>query len=326
MSGSKSGPRPVAKVLLAAPRGFCAGVRRAIDTVVDALAAHGAPVYVRRAIVHNLAVVRDLERLGAVFVEEIEEVPPGAVIVLSAHGVAPAVAAAAGRRGAVVYDAVCPLVAKVHREVEQHHRAGRHVVLIGHDGHPEIVGTLGRIPADSATLVRTAAEVAALPLEPGAPLAFAVQTTFSVEDAAHVVQALEARFTDLAAPPASDICYATHNRQTAVREIAERADAVVVVGAGFSSNATRLGEVARERCPAVQLVADGAGLDWTMLPADGGVIGLTAAASTPETSVRDVVRALRRRYRVTLSEHRSTTETRRFRKVKVGGAQARAVA
>jgi 4-hydroxy-3-methylbut-2-enyl diphosphate reductase len=326
MSGSKSGPRPVAKVLLAAPRGFCAGVRRAIDTVTDALAAHGAPVYVRRAIVHNLAVVSELERLGAMFVEEIDEVPPGAVIVLSAHGVTPAVAAAARARGAVVYDAVCPLVAKVHREVERHHRAGRHVVLIGHEGHPEIVGTLGRVPAGSATLVRTAAEVAALPLEPGAPLAFAVQTTFSVEDAAQVVQALETRFADLAAPPASDICYATHNRQTAVRAIAEQADAVVVVGAGFSSNATRLGEVARERCPAVQLVADGEGLDWSLLPAHGGVIGLTAAASTPETSVRDVVRALRRRYRVTLSEHRSAVETRRFRKLKVGGAQARAVA
>jgi 4-hydroxy-3-methylbut-2-enyl diphosphate reductase len=327
MSGSKSGPRPAAKVLLAAPRGFCAGVRRAIDAVIDALAVHGPPVYVRRAIVHNLAVVSELERRGAVFVEEIEAVPPGAVIVLSAHGVTPAVAAAARERGAVVYDAVCPLVAKVHREVERHHRAGRHVVLIGHDSHPEIVGTLGRIPAGGATLVRTAADVAALAFERGAPLAFAVQTTFSVDDAAQVVQALEARFADLAGPPASDICYATHNRQAAVRAIAGQADAVVVVGAGFSSNAARLSEVARERCPAVQLVADGDGLDWSLLPARGGVIGLTAAASTPETSVRDVVRALRRRYRVTLSEHRSAVETGRFRKVKAAaGAQARAVA
>ena len=327
MSGSKSDRRPAAEVLLAAPRGFCAGVRRAIDAVTDALAAHGAPVYVRRAIVHNLAVVRDLERLGAVFVEEIDAVPPGAVIVLSAHGVTPAVAAAARRRGAVVYDAVCPLVAKVHREVERHHSAGRHVLLIGHEGHPEIVGTLGRLPAGGATLVRTPADVAGLPFEPDDPLAFAVQTTFSVDDAAHLLQALRARFADLAEPPASDICYATHNRQAAVQTIAERADAVVVVGAAFSSNATRLGEVARERCRAVQLVADGAALDWSLLPAHGGVIGLTAAASTPEASVRDVVRALRQRYRVTLSEQRAAVETRRFRKVKVGAdTQARAAA
>jgi len=327
MSGSKNGPRPPAEVLLAAPRGFCAGVRRAIDAVTDALVAHGPPVYVRRAIVHNLAVVADLERLGAVFVEEIDAVPPGAVIVLSAHGVTPAVAAAARRRGAVVYDAVCPLVAKVHREVERHRRDGRHVVLIGHAGHPEIVGTLGRIASGGATLVRAAADVAALPFGAGEPLALAVQTTFSVDDAAQVVEALRERFADLAEPPASDICYATHNRQAAVRAIAERADAVVVVGADFSSNAARLGEVARERCGAVQLVADGEGLDWDLLPARGGVIGLTAAASTPEASVRDVVRALRQRYRVTLSEHRAAVETRRFRKVRVGAAaQPRAAA
>ncbi|HEY6814467.1 MAG TPA: 4-hydroxy-3-methylbut-2-enyl diphosphate reductase [Croceibacterium sp.] len=327
MSGPNSSARPAAQVVLAAPRGFCAGVRRAIDTVTDALAEHGPPVYVRRAIVHNLAVVRELERLGAVFVEEIDEVPPGAVIVLSAHGVTPAVAQAARGRGATVYDAMCPLVAKVHREVARHHDAGRHVVLIGHEGHPEIVGTLGQVPDGSATLVRTPADVAALPFEAGAPLAFAVQTTFSVDEAAQVVSALQVRFGNLAAPPASDICYATQNRQAAVRAISERADAVVVVGAAFSSNATRLGEVARERCRAVQLVADGDALDWALLPARGGVIGLTAAASTPEASVRDVVRALRGRYRVTLTEHRSATETRRFGKVKVGGAgQPRAAA
>jgi 4-hydroxy-3-methylbut-2-en-1-yl diphosphate reductase len=327
MSESNSRSLPSAEVVLAAPRGFCAGVRRAIDAVTDALAAHGAPVYVRRAIVHNLAVVRELERLGAVFVDEIEAVPPGAVIVLSAHGVAPAVAREARARGAVVYDAVCPLVAKVHREVERHHRAGRRVVLIGHEGHPEIVGTLGHLPEGAATLVRNADDIAALPFDAVEPLAYAVQTTFSVDDAAGIVQALQARFRDVSAPPVSDICYATHNRQTAVRAIAERADAVVVVGAAFSSNAARLGEVARERCSAVQLVADGEALDWNLLPAGGGVIGLTAAASTPEASVEHVVRTLRRRYRVTLSEHRSVVETRRFGKVKIDRAgQARAAA
>src|SRR6478736_953467 len=208
-------PLPLAEVLLAAPRGFCAGVRRAIDAVRDALAVHGAPIYVRHAIVHNEAVVRELEREGAVFVEELDEVPAGGVVIFSAHGVSPALVHEAARRGLRAYDAVCPLVAKVHREVERHHRAGRHVVVIGHAGHAEIVGTLGHLPADAASLVGSPDEVRALPHVSDAPLAYAVQTTFSVDEAAAIVAALEERFGDLAGPGASDICYATTNRQAA---------------------------------------------------------------------------------------------------------------
>ena len=282
---------PTAEVRLAAPRGFCAGVRRAIEAVTDAIAAHGAPVYVRRPIVHNLAVVRQLEAQGAVFVQELDEVPTGSVVVLSAHGVAPAIARDAQAQGLIAYDAVCPLVSKIHREVERHNRAGRHVILIGHPGHPEIEGTLGQVPRDAATVVCTAVDVAALALGEHDPLAYAVQTTFSVEDADRVIAALEERFRDLAGPPASDICYATSNRQTAVRAVAAGADAVIVVGEDFSSNATRLAEIASETCAMVQLVADSTTIDWSLLPMHGGVIGLTAAASTPEESVENVVSA-----------------------------------
>ena len=312
---------PAAELRLAAPRGFCAGVRRAIDAVTDAIAGHGAPVYVRRPIVHNLAVVRQLEAQGAVFVQELDEVPAGSVVVLSAHGVAPAIARNAQARGLVAYDAVCPLVSKVHREVERHYRAGRHVILIGHRGHPEIEGTLGQVPPEAATLVCVPADVASLPFSERDPLAYAVQTTFSVDDAARVVDALEARFRDLAGPPASDICYATSNRQTAVRAVAAGADAVIVVGEGFSSNAARLAELAAESCAMVQLVADSSTLDWSLLPPNGGVIGLTAAASTPEQSVEDVVGALRQRYELALSEVGSMVEGRKFGKVKIAAAR-----
>jgi 4-hydroxy-3-methylbut-2-enyl diphosphate reductase len=294
--------RPPLQVLLAAPRGFCAGVRRAIDAVEDALRAHGAPVYVRRAIVHNLAVVRDLEAKGAIFVEELAEVPRGAVTVLSAHGVARSVFAEAEARGLRVIDAVCPLVAKVHREVVRHQRDGRRVVLIGHAGHPEIVGTLGQVPEGSASLVASEADVARLSIGRGEPVAYAVQTTFSVDEAAGIVAALESRFTDLVAPPASDICYATSNRQAALKAMAGKVDAVIVVGESFSSNACRLAEVARAMgCRSVQLVAGPEALDWDLLEGRAR-LGVTAAASTPETQVYAVLERLRERFAVTLGE------------------------
>jgi 4-hydroxy-3-methylbut-2-enyl diphosphate reductase len=311
------GDLPRLHVLMAAPRGFCAGVRRAIQAVRDAIRVHGAPVYVRRPIVHNLEVVRTLETEGAIFVEELDEVPRGAVVILSAHGVAPAVAAEAKRRGHIVHDAVCPLVAKVHREVERHHRSGRHVIVVGHEGHPEIVGTLGHLPAGAASLIRTAADAAALGLGRDAPVGVAVQTTYSVDDAAEILGALAARFSDLALPPGGDICYATTNRQAAVRAIAPRSDAMIVAGERFSSNACRLAELALGAgCAKVQLVADAENLDWAMLP-PGGTIGITAAASTPERSVESILRALGGRYRMTIEEVEAAVETTVFRPVAI---------
>lgn len=308
--------RPEVKVLLASPRGFCAGVRRAIDAVRDALSVHGAPVYVRRAIVHNLEVVRSLEAEGAIFVEEVAEAPEGAVVIFSAHGVSPAIAADAARRGVQAYDAVCPLVAKVHREVERHERSGRRLILIGHRGHPEIEGTLGHVSAENVFVVNSAAEVAALPLGQNVPAAYAVQTTYSVDDAQQIVQALRERFADLAEPSTSDICYATTNRQAAAREIAARADAIIVAGAGFSSNANRLAEVAGALCDSVQLVACADEIDWSKLP-ERGVIGVTAAASTPETAVQEILEALYVRYRVIIEELESVRETTVFKRLAI---------
>jgi 4-hydroxy-3-methylbut-2-enyl diphosphate reductase len=300
--------RPPLEVRLAAPRGFCAGVRRAIDAVEDSLLAYGPPVYVRRAIVHNSTVVRELEGKGAVFVQELVEVPEGAVAVLSAHGVARSVFAEAEARGLRTIDAVCPLVAKVHREVVRHHRDGRRVVLIGHAGHPEIVGTLGQVPEGSALLVEDAQDVAQLPIGRGERVAYAVQTTFSVDEAAEIIAALEARFPDLLAPPASDICYATSNRQSALKAMAGEVDAVIVAGENFSSNACRLAEVARAMgCPSVQLVARPADIDWSLLRGRAR-LGITAAASTPESVVFAILEALRERFCVTLSEATDSVE------------------
>jgi 4-hydroxy-3-methylbut-2-enyl diphosphate reductase len=285
--------------------------------VRDALALHGPPVYVRRPIVHNVAVMRDLEAEGAIFVDELDQVPSGAVVVLSAHGVAPAVARDATRRGLLYYDAVCPLVAKVHREVERHHKDGRHVLLVGHAGHPELEGTLGHIPEGAATLVRDPGDVASLDMDEASPAAFAVQTTYSVEEAAEVVSAIRARFPDLAAPSTSDICYATSNRQAAVKEIAGRADAVIVAGESFSSNANRLAEVASARCASVQLVADAGELDWSLLP-ERGSIGVTAAASTPERIVSAILGALALRYDLRVEEVEAARETIVFKRVAIG--------
>lgn len=291
-------------------------MRRAIDAVEDALDHHGAPVFVRRAIVHNLAVVRSLEAKGAVFVHELDEVPDGARVIFSAHGVRPEIAVEARRRGLEAFDAVCPLVAKVHREVELHQRQGRKIILIGHRGHPEIEGTLGRLESDAAYLIASVGDVDDLPLDRDTPAAYAVQTTYSVDDAAAIIAALKTRFTDLLAPRSSDICYATTNRQAAIRKLAATADAVIVVGEQFSSNACRLAEVALESCEHVQLVATADDLDWRMLEGRNKV-AITAAASTPESSVERLVEAIRARFDVCVEEVEGTKETTSFKRLRV---------
>jgi 4-hydroxy-3-methylbut-2-enyl diphosphate reductase len=304
-------------VILAAPRGFCAGVQRAIEAVEEALARFGAPVYVRRPIVHNMTVVRSLEGKGAVFVQELDEVPAGAVVMFSAHGVAPGVADEAKRRSLTFYDAVCPLVSKVHREVARHYRNGRHILLIGHNGHPEVEGTLGQVPCGTVSVVSTVEQLRALDLPRELPVAYAVQTTYSVEDAAGIVDLILDRFDDVQAPATSDICYATTNRQSALRAIAGDSDAIIVVGASFSSNANRLADIAREAgCGSVQLVDDAAALDWALL-ADVGTIGITAAASTPESCVTDILETLGARFNLNVREHRDTTETMVFKTLRL---------
>lgn len=310
--------RPRLRLMLASPRGFCAGVRRAIAAVEDVLVHHGRPVYVRRPIVHNRAVMQSLEAKGAVFVEELDEVPANSVVLFSAHGVGRAVTAEADRRRLHWYDAICPLVAKVHREVVRHHLEGRHVILIGHRGHPEIAGTLGQLPIGAATVVGSAEEVRSLSIPNSLPVAYAVQTTFSVEEAGKVVDALLERFADIEAPPSSDICYASTNRQAAIREIASKVDAVMVVGEGFSSNAVRLADVARDAgCASVQLVADVSEVDWTLL-AGASSLGLTAAASTPEASVASVLEALDRRFDLEMVEGPRIVESAVFRPMPLG--------
>jgi 4-hydroxy-3-methylbut-2-enyl diphosphate reductase len=308
---------PQIDVILAAPRGFCAGVTRAIDAVRDALEVHGAPVFVRRAIVHNLAVVHELERDGAVFVEELAEVPPGGVVIFSAHGVDPPIAREAQARGLVAYDAVCPLVAKVHREVERHQRNGRTIVIIGHASHPEIAGTVGHLRPDNAFVVNSAAEIDSLPIAPDTPTAYAVQTTYSVDEARSLVAALRTRFSDLVGPASSDICYATTNRQAAVRALADQVDAIIVAGERFSSNASRLAEVASASCRSVQLIASAEQIDWGKL-CDARTIGITAAASTPESTVEAIIAGIAERYRVAVAELEALRETTVFKRLAVG--------
>ncbi len=289
---SPADPLPLQRrVLLANPRGFCAGVERAIAAVESALAQCGAPVYVRRAIVHNGEVVARLETLGAIFVQEIEEIPRGAAAILSAHGSAAMVKEAARARDLRLVDAVCPLVAKVHNEVIAWHAAGRHVLLIGHPGHPELVGTLGQVPDGAVTVITSLAEIANLPIPLTIPIAYAVQTTFAQRDAAALIAAIMARFTDVQGPRASDICYATSNRQNAIEGIAREADLVIVVGDAMSSNAQRLVEVAQAAGAPARLVSDQAELPLALI-AQAATIGLTAAASSPESAVGRVCDAL----------------------------------
>ena len=280
--------KPPLQVLIAAPRGFCAGVDRAIEIVERALDRFGPPVYVRHEIVHNRYVVDSLKAKGAVFVDELEQVPEGVPVVFSAHGVPKAVPAEAERRGLSYLDATCPLVSKVHRQAERQVEAGRHIVFVGHKGHPEVVGTFGQVPEGQMTLVETVADVAGLTFAPDTPLAFLTQTTLSVDDTAQVIEALKAKFPAIVGPKAEDICYATSNRQTAVKRIAPASDLVLVIGAPNSSNSLRLVEVA-ERCGATaKLIQRGGDIEREWL--DGvGTLGLTAGASAPESLVREVI-------------------------------------
>jgi 4-hydroxy-3-methylbut-2-enyl diphosphate reductase len=295
--------KPALTVLLAGPRGFCAGVDRAIKIVEEALRRHGAPVYVRHEIVHNRFVVQSLQAQGAVFVEELDQVPDdGQPVVFSAHGVPKSVPAAAQARELFYLDATCPLVSKVHREAERHHARGRHLLLIGHAGHPEVVGTMGQLPPSSATLVEDAAAARAVQPPEGVALAYTTQTTLSVDDTAEIVAILRARFPAMQGPAKEDICYATTNRQAAVKAIAARSGLVVVVGAPNSSNSVRLREVAeRAGCPRAVMVQRGTDLDPSL--ADGlSVVGVTAGASAPEVLVEEVLDRLRTRFCVTVEE------------------------
>ena len=296
-----AGARPPLKVLLCSPRGFCAGVVRAIDTVEQALARYGAPVYVRHEIVHNRYVVESFKRKGAVFVEELDEVPDtGAPVIFSAHGVPKSIPAEAQKRRFFALDATCPLVTKVHREAEIHHKRGREVVLIGHAGHPEVIGTIGQLPEGAVTLVQSVAEAMAFVPRDAGNLAFLTQTTLSVDDTAEIVAALKARFPHIHGPHKEDICYATTNRQEVVKKVAPMVEAMVVVGSPNSSNTQRLKEVAeRAGCARAALVERAEEIDWALF-GDLQTLGVTAGASAPEVLVEEVIGAFDQRYAVTV--------------------------
>ncbi len=299
--------KKVLELLIAAPRGFCAGVDRAIRIVELAIEKYGAPVYVRHEIVHNKFVVDTLRAKGAIFVEELDQVPDGVPVVFSAHGVPKAVPAKAAERGLSYLDATCPLVSKVHRQAERLVASGRHIVFIGHAGHPEVIGTFGQVPEGSMTLIETVADVADFaPADPG-NLSFLTQTTLSVDDTAEVVAALKAKFPAVQAPRGEDICYATSNRQAAVKAIACACDAMLVLGAPNSSNSLRLVEVARRQGIPAKLVQRAADLDWKFL--DGvATLGITAGASAPEELVRELIDRLAERFDVTEREVETTRE------------------
>jgi len=291
------------KVLLAGPRGFCAGVDRAIKIVEEALKRYGAPVYVRHEIVHNRFVVEALERQGAVFVEELDEIPDdNQPVVFSAHGVPKAIPGEAERRQMFFLDATCPLVSKVHREAEQHFARKRHILLIGHAGHPEVIGTMGQLPSGAITLVEDEAQARTVQPPEGYDLSFITQTTLSVDDTAEIVEILRGRFPQISAPAKEDICYATTNRQAAVKVIAPQVEMMIVVGAPNSSNSVRLVEVAtRAGCKAAVMVQRGADLELDSVTGFASV-GITAGASAPEVLVEEVITRLRERYDLTIEE------------------------
>lgn len=304
--------RPALHVLIAAPRGFCAGVDRAITIVEKALEKYGAPVFVRHEIVHNAHVVDALRAKGAVFVEELDEVPDGRPVVFSAHGVPKLVPAQAQDRGLDYLDATCPLVSKVHRQAERQVEAGRHILFIGHAGHPEVIGTFGQVPSGAMTLIQTEADAEAFTPSGDQPLGFLTQTTLSVDDTAAIVDILRRRFPAIVGPRGEDICYATSNRQGATKAIAARADAVLVIGAPNSSNSVRLVEVAERAGTRARLIQSAAEIDFDWL--DGiATLGLTAGASAPEILVRGVIEALAGRYRVTEEEIATTREQMTFK-------------
>jgi 4-hydroxy-3-methylbut-2-enyl diphosphate reductase len=305
--------RPSIKVLLASPRGFCAGVERAIQIVERAIAKYGAPIYVRHEIVHNSYVVQRLRGLGAVFIDNVEDCPADRPLVFSAHGVPKSVPAEADQRGVFYLDATCPLVSKVHIETQRHFQDGQHVLLIGHAGHPEVLGTMGQLPAGAVTLIQTVEDVAAFTPSDPDRLAFVTQTTLSLDDAAEIVAALEARFPTIAGPIKEDICYATTNRQDAIKRLAGPCDLVLVVGSQSSSNSQRLVEVARRAgARDARLIDDASGIDWSWLNGVA-VLGLTAGASAPEVLVDGVIQALNQRFDILVEEVAPTRENVTFK-------------
>ena len=305
-------PRPPLEVLIAAPRGFCAGVDRAIRIVELALERFGAPVYVRHEIVHNRVVVDRLKEMGAIFVDELDEVPDDRPVVFSAHGVPKSVPAAATVRGLSFVDATCPLVSKVHRQAERLIEEGRHILFIGHAGHPEVIGTLGQVPAGSISLVETVDDVARLSLADPDNIAFLTQTTLSVDDTAAIVEALRQRFPNIRAPRSEDICYATSNRQAAVKEIAGSVERMLVIGSPMSSNSLRLAEVAERLGVPARLIERASDIDWDWIGTPRSV-GVTAGASAPEQLVREVLDALAERFEVTETIADHTPERMTFK-------------
>jgi len=289
---------PPLRVLIAAPRGFCAGVDRAIQIVELALERFGAPVYVRHEIVHNRFVVDRLRSLGAVFVDELDEVPDDRPVVFSAHGVPKSVPQAAQSRGLTYVDATCPLVSKVHRQAQRLTEEGRHILFIGHAGHPEVIGTFGQVPPESISLIETVEDVARIAVPDPENLAFLTQTTLSVDDTAAIVEALKDRFPAIRVPRSEDICYATSNRQAAVKAIAGECDRMLVIGAPNSSNSLRLAEVAERLGVRSRLIERASDIDWDWL-GQPQTVGITAGASAPEVLVQEVVDALRSRFHVT---------------------------
>jgi 4-hydroxy-3-methylbut-2-en-1-yl diphosphate reductase len=294
-------PKPPLTIYMAAPRGFCAGVDRAIQIVELAIAKYGAPVYVRHEIVHNRYVVESLRAKGAIFVEELSEIPEtDAPVIFSAHGVAKSVPEAAKARNMFYLDATCPLVSKVHKEAGHHFERGLHILLIGHRGHPEVIGTMGQLPEGAVTLIETVADAKAFVAADGDKLAYITQTTLSVDDTIDIINVLKARFPSIATPYKDDICYATTNRQTSVKAIAPKCERVIVVGAPNSSNSMRLVEVAEKAgCPKAMLVQRAADIPWAQFE-NVTSIGITAGASAPEVLVNEIVDAFRSRYDVTI--------------------------
>ena len=303
----------VKRLTLATPRGFCAGVDRAVKIVEAALEKFGKPIYVRHEIVHNKTVVDGLVAKGAIFVKELDEVPDGAPVVFSAHGVSRAVFAAADERHMIAIDATCPLVTKVHIEVRRHVDNNRHLLLIGHAGHPEIEGTMGQVNADQVTLIETVEDAHTVQPPEDSNLAFATQTTLSVDDTAEIISVLQFRFPDISGPRGEDICYATTNRQKAVKVIANNVDLMLVIGASNSSNSQRLVEVAKHAGAAdAMLIANKDAISWERAD-KAGHIGLSAGASAPESLVQDVIQALADRYDLTVTEHGHIRETVNFK-------------
>ncbi len=311
--------KPFLTVRLATPRGFCAGVDRAIQIVERAIEKYGAPVYVRHEIVHNRHVVERLKAMGAVFVRELDDCPDDRPVVFSAHGVPKSVPATARARDLFFLDATCPLVSKVHVEAERHHAAGRHIILIGHAGHPEVVGTMGQLPAGAISLIETVADAETFQRPGDAPLAYATQTTLSVDDTTEILATLKRRFPELPDPHKEDICYATTNRQEAVKRLGEGCDLVLVVGSGNSSNSVRLVEVAmRAGARDARLVDDASQVDWSWM-AGVSTLGITAGASAPERLIAELVDAVRVRFDAEVIEDGGEREAVTFKLPRILG-------